>query len=166
MSYPSENLSYHHQPSGKDVNHIEAWGFGEYINLQKSIHPNPKKNNYNSGFDASGSANSMMEQMSFYHQNMKPMNQKCKLPVIQQNQIEQQLPAARHRISGNEDVLVVELEPSLFNRGKPRVRWTLELHERFLRAVSELGGLFSKYQTIYYVWVTFEYFYYNVLLFL
>ncbi|KAL8093036.1 hypothetical protein AgCh_035063 [Apium graveolens] len=68
------------------------------------------------------------------------MIQGCRPSVIQKNHIQQQLPEEQQRISGH-DILIVELEPSLFNRGKPRVRWTVELHERFLKAVSKLGGL-------------------------
>ncbi|KAK1355719.1 hypothetical protein POM88_048975 [Heracleum sosnowskyi] len=67
---------------------------------------------------------------------MKPMNEGGRLAMIQQNHVQ-------HRMNEDGDVLVVELEPSLFTRDKPRIRWTLELHERFLRAASELGGLFS-----------------------
>lgn len=143
MSYSGANSSYHHQHNRKNLNHVGWSGFVEYINPQNSTQPTPMQNNYNPNFDVSKSANSMMEQMLFYHQelyneNMKPLNEGGRLTMIQQNQIQ-------HTINGDEDVLVVESEPSLYSRGKPRIRWTLELHERFLRAASELGGLFSKF---------------------
>lgn len=44
-----------------------------------------------------------------------------------------------------DDVQVVKLEHPLIGLGKPRLHWTHELHARFVRAVSELGGSFSKF---------------------
>lgn len=172
MSFSSANSSYHHQDNSLDVNDIGSCDFGEYIDPQNPVHSNLMQNeisqknlmqnDYNLDFDVFGiskenfldplmsrTANSVMDQTLFCHQNlrdqnMKPMNQACRLPMVQQNQIQQHLPAAQRRMSGNVDVLVVELEQSVFRSGKPRIRWTMELHERFLHAVSELGGLFSK----------------------
>ena len=44
----------------------------------------------------------------------------------------------------DENVLIVEVESPILPMSKPRLRWTLELNERFTRAVEELGGYFSK----------------------
>lgn len=42
-------------------------------------------------------------------------------------------------------VMNVELEPSFFKTGKPRLRWTPELHARFIHAANKLGGLSGEY---------------------
>lgn len=61
-----------------------------------------------------------------------------------------------------QEVLIVELEPPASPISRPRLRWTPELHERFNRAVQELGGYFSNetlisyshaYQLLFYIFV-------------
>ncbi|KAK1398437.1 hypothetical protein POM88_008300 [Heracleum sosnowskyi] len=42
-----------------------------------------------------------------------------------------------------EEVLDVKLEVPIFPMGKPRLKWTPELHERFIRATTQLGGVFK-----------------------
>lgn len=57
-------------------------------------------------------------------------------------------PAAAQQVelkrNAEEEVLDVTLEVPVFQTGKPRLRWTPELHERFIRATTQLGGIFSK----------------------
>lgn len=61
-------------------------------------------------------------------------------PAVTQAQ-EQQVPLKRN---AEEEPLVVKLEPSIFPNSRPRLIWTPELHARFIQAVMQLGGLFSK----------------------
>ncbi|KAL1812732.1 hypothetical protein ACET3Z_022797 [Daucus carota] len=42
-----------------------------------------------------------------------------------------------------EDAIVLQFDRLLDGQGKPRLRWTKELHDRFLGAVFELGDFFS-----------------------
>ncbi|KAL8146301.1 hypothetical protein AgCh_004159 [Apium graveolens] len=53
--------------------------------------------------------------------------------------------AQQVELKGNaeEEVLKVKLEVPIYPMGKPRLRWTPELHERFLRATTQLGGVFK-----------------------
>ena len=44
-----------------------------------------------------------------------------------------------------EDAIVLQFDRLLDGQGKPRLRWTKELHDRFLEVVFELGDFFSKF---------------------
>ncbi|XP_074349460.1 uncharacterized protein LOC141689169 [Apium graveolens] len=87
----------------------------------------------------------VMDSSPFYNQGFRyqysvqqqvmayPVTQPATQPRPQQVQVE--------RIT--QEVLTVELEPPVSPLSRRRLRWTPELHERFNRAVKELGGYFK-----------------------
>lgn len=145
----SQNYSHHHG------SYLDELGFGQkhFEGLTDHLSMNPSYSLYkNYAVDQiHGSAahkSLMTKQLPFYYQappvqHIQHLNQGLGAPNFWP-QPEQERPAQLQQRNG-EEVLVVQLERPLFGRGKPRVHWTHELHARFVRAVSELGGSFSKF---------------------
>ncbi|KAK1360151.1 hypothetical protein POM88_044625 [Heracleum sosnowskyi] len=139
-SVPSQNNSHHNESYldqlGFGQKHFE--GFSDHLSMNPSysMHKNYAEHQIHD-------STLMTEHLPFCHQAPVVQHKQHLGGPIVWLQPEQQRPAAQPQHRVREEVLVVQLERPLFGMGKPRLHWTHELHARFVRAVSELGGSFS-----------------------
>lgn len=49
-----------------------------------------------------------------------------------------------------------EVKPALSGVRKPRFKWTVEVHKRFVDAVNQLGGIYSEYKLLHFACLEYE----------
>ncbi|XP_074344045.1 uncharacterized protein LOC141683249 [Apium graveolens] len=149
-SVPSQIYSHRHD------RHLDPLGFAqkEGFTNNLSINPSYSMHDYfmlqNHSMHQIHGSNLMLPSyhqvpsVQNYHQapQLQQLNQGLEDPIVWPHP-EQQHPVVQPQQSIEEEVLVVQPENPLLGLGRPRLHWTPELHLRFVRAVSELGGCFD-----------------------